>query len=510
MFGEPVGIAAPCVLIARLGSVCEVAVQQTEQARIGILIAAMRGRCEQEQVARGVFREPFEQSVALLCALLATTNAGVGLVNNDEARTSLCEAFPSAVGLDVVEADDGVGIDAEDGVAERQSAFQRTGARRCDGHGINIELFRQLADPLIHEMRRTQHGKALDLTPVDHLAQDHARLNGLSDTNVIGNEQPFHVEPQRHEQGNELVCARLRHAHGDLHLANIAIIDDEPVLFDCLEFDSTLATTDVLYDLAFLLMDLWARGFQVQANLLLNRYLDVSPQDEPGIALMPLFLSIRATIRAHALAAQAAASPDLDLEAKALHYLALADDLLVPASPRLVAIGGLSGTGKSTIAKLVAPCLGRAPGARVLRSDVMRKRLAGVPPETTLRRASYTSTASAAVYDELERLASHTLQAGQAAIADAVFARPEERDAINQVARRRGVPFEGIWLEASPDLLKQRITARANDASDADAAVAEAQAHYDIGGVDWHKVRADAAREVVADKVRTILVGEDL
>src|SRR3546814_1837684 len=116
----------------------------------------------------------------------------------------------------------------------------------------------------------------------------------------------------------------------------------------------------------------------------------------------------------------------------------------------------LSGTGKSTIAKLVAPCLGRAPGARILRSDVLRKRLAGVPPETPLPRASYTSIASAAVYGELERLASHTLQAGQAAIADAVFARPEERDAISQVARRQGVPFEGIWLEASPDLLKQR------------------------------------------------------
>src|SRR3546814_9202500 len=121
-------------------------------------------------------------------------------------------------------------------------------------------------------------------------------------------------------------------------------------------------------------------------------------------------------------------------------------------------------------------------------------------PYTTLFRS---------VYGELERLASHTLQAGQAAIADAVFARPEERDAISQVARRQGVPFEGIWLEASPDLLKQRITARANDASDADAAVAEAQAHYDIGGVDWPKVRADGAREVVAGKVRTILVGEE-
>src|SRR3546814_16085580 len=94
---------------------------------------------------------------------------------------------------------------------------------------------------------------------------------------------------------------------------------DLPVLFDCLEFDSALATTDVLYDLAFLLMDLWARGFQAQANLLLNRYLAVSPQDEPGIALMPLFLSIRATIRAHPLPSQDSASPDLALAATALH-----------------------------------------------------------------------------------------------------------------------------------------------------------------------------------------------
>src|SRR3546814_11900544 len=112
---------------------------------------------------------------------------------------------------------------------------------------------------------------------------------------------------------------RVRHAPGDLHLANIAVIDDEPVLFDCLEFDPTLATTDVLYDLAFLLMYLWARGFQAQANLLLNRYLDVSPPVEPGIAPMPLFLSIRATTRAHALAAQAVTSPALDPAAKALH-----------------------------------------------------------------------------------------------------------------------------------------------------------------------------------------------
>src|SRR5690606_22890961 len=122
------------------------------------------------------------------------------------------------------------------------------------------------------------------------------------------------------------------------------------------------------------------------------RYLDIAPQDEAGIALIPLFLSVRATIRAHALAAQAAGSPDSDLAHKAQHYLALADELLAPVPPRLVAIGGLSGTGKSTIARLVGHCLGRAPGARILRSDVLRKRLVGVPPETALSTDAYTST----------------------------------------------------------------------------------------------------------------------
>lgn len=306
----------------------------------------------------------------------------------------------------------------------------------------------------------------------------------------------------RAEQG------RIRHGHGDLHLANIAVIDDEPTLFDCLEFDPTLATTDVLYDLAFLLMDLWVRGFHAQANMLLNRYLDLSPQDEMGVALIPLFLSVRATIRAHASAAQAGGSPASDLARKARRYLALANELLVPVPSRLVAIGGLSGTGKSTIAKLVAPSVGRAPGARILRSDVLRKRLAGVPPESALPKDAYNPAASTAIYDELNRLASRTLQAGQAVIADAVFAKPEERAAIAGVARRQAASFKGIWLEAAPDLLKHRIAARTNDASDADAAVAEAQAHYDVGDVDWHRVGAGGAREAVAGEVLAILGAE--
>ena len=300
---------------------------------------------------------------------------------------------------------------------------------------------------------------------------------------------------------------RIRHGHGDLHLANIAVIDGSPVLFDCLEFSTVLATTDVLYDLAFLIMDLWARGFRSQANMLLNRYLDLSPQDEPAIALIPLFLSVRATIRAHATAAQASSSPQPDLKSKARLYLALAEELLKPSPPRLVAIGGLSGTGKSTIARLIASGVGQPPGARILRSDVLRKRLAGLPPETPLASDAYTAAASEAVYGELARLADNLLQAGQTAIADAVYARREERSAIENLAGLRGVRFDGIWLEADPELLKQRVAARVNDASDANAAVAEAQARYNVGRIDWNRVGAGAGPEDVAGEVRAILDG---
>lgn len=302
---------------------------------------------------------------------------------------------------------------------------------------------------------------------------------------------------------------RIRHGHGDLHLANIAVIDGEPLLFDCLEFDADLATTDVLYDLGFLLMDMWARGFRSQANAMFNRYLDLSPQDEAGIALLPLFLSIRATIRAHALAAQAAGVPaGSEIVRKAKGYLACAADLLAPVPPRLAAVGGLSGTGKSTIAKRIGATVGRSPGARILRSDVLRKRLAGVPPECALRKDAYTRDASARVYGEMERLARQALQAGQAVIADAVFADPEERRSIARLAAQCGVPFDGIWLEAPMALLEARIGARTNDASDADAAVARLQAGYDIGDLgSWHRVNAAGRRDEIAARVQAALAG---
>lgn len=283
---------------------------------------------------------------------------------------------------------------------------------------------------------------------------------------------------------------RVRHSHGDLHLGNIAMIDGEPTLFDCLEFSAELATVDVLYDLAFLLMDLWQRGLRAEANIVFNRYLDLSPADESGIALMPLFLSVRAAIRAHVLAAQSARNGgDATRIERARAYLRLSADFLAPIKPRLVAIGGLSGTGKSTLARLIAHAIGRPPGARILRSDVLRKRIAGAPPETRLPAEHYSRSATIEVYQSLQTLAANALAQGQAVIADAVFADISERQAVEKVARAASLPFDGLWLVAPETDRARRIAARPSDASDADVGLVSVQSGFDIGDLgDWHRL----------------------
>ena len=217
---------------------------------------------------------------------------------------------------------------------------------------------------------------------------------------------------------------KVRRCHGDLHLRNICLFDDKPTLFDCLEFSDALASIDVLYDLAFLLMDLEHRGLAEFANVVLNRYLDLTGEDD-GLAAMPLFLSLRAAIRAHVTATAmdqaAAAERKQEPAAEARSYLSLAARLLRPRPRRLVAIGGLSGSGKSTLATALAPAI----GARVLRSDVIRKRLFGVTPETRLPAHAYAAEISRLVYETLRQRAAAALASGYSVIIDAVSLKPE-------------------------------------------------------------------------------------
>ena len=257
---------------------------------------------------------------------------------------------------------------------------------------------------------------------------------------------------------NRRASGKVRRCHGDLHLRNICLLDGEPLLFDCLEFSDALASIDILYDLAFLVMDLEHRGLPRLANQVLNRYLDRTGEDD-GLTAMPLFLSLRAGIRAHVTATALAAHPDRadKMAAEARRYLDLAHRALEPQPARLVALGGLSGSGKSTLAAGLAPEFGLRPGARVLRSDVIRKLLLGVAPETRLPAAAYAPDITRRVYGMLRAKAAAALAAGYSAIIDAVSLTAAQRRSFAEIARTAGTPFSGLWLEAAAATMTERI-----------------------------------------------------
>ena len=157
-----------------------------------------------------------------------------------------------------------------------------------------------------------------------------------------------------------------------------------------------------------------------------------------------------------------------------------------PAPPCLVAVGGLPGTGKTRLARALAPELGAAPGALVLRSDEIRKRRHGVRAgSSACPPAAYAPAESAAVFAELARSPAKRVRGGHAVVADAAFLGPSERAAI-EAAAAAGAPFHGFWLQAPLDVLRARVAARTGDASDATVAVLEAAAARDPGPVSWH------------------------
>ncbi len=293
----------------------------------------------------------------------------------------------------------------------------------------------------------------------------------------------------------------VRRCHGDLHLGNIVLIDGGPVLFDALEFDPAFATIDVLYDLAFLLMDMTERGLRPQANTVFNRYLTQTRRDSDldALAALPLFLSVRAAIRAKVTAAR----HDPTVAQSARDYFALAGKLLLPPAPQLVAVGGLSGTGKSLLARSLATAILPSPGAVWLRSDVERKALFGASETDKLPEAAYTRDVTARVYAALAAKARRVIAAGHSAIVDAVYADAKERADIEQAAG--AAPFHGLFLTAGLDVRIARVGTRTGDASDANAAVAKAQEQYDLSAIAWHKVDASATPDDTLRRARELL-----
>jgi aminoglycoside phosphotransferase family enzyme/predicted kinase len=278
----------------------------------------------------------------------------------------------------------------------------------------------------------------------------------------------------------------VRRCHGDLHLGNIFLEGDTPVMFDCIEFNDALSQIDVLYDLAFLLMDLAFRGRLVAANRALNGWLDEAARGLAdgllfeGLSLLPLFQSVRAAVRVHVALHQGQ-------DAAARAYLDAAARHLQVEPPRLVAVGGRSGSGKSTYARQIAPGLGGAPGAVVLRSDEIRKRLWKRGPLDRLPSEAYTPQEGVRVYAAMIEAARNCLAAGRAVVLDAAFLKPAERAVAERLGAEAGVAFEGFWMDAPAEVLRNRVENRRGDASDADAAVLERQLAIETGEIGWRR-----------------------
>ncbi|WP_238701814.1 AAA family ATPase [Mariprofundus erugo] len=290
-----------------------------------------------------------------------------------------------------------------------------------------------------------------------------ARLSACADA-ALQQRMPQLLD--RQQQGH------VRHCHGDLHLKNITIIDDQAVVFDCIEFNDEFATIDTMNDLAFLIMDCDAHQRSDLGMRLLSRYLEQTA-DYPALSLLPLYLFYRAGVRGKVACLLADALSGAEQHAsliEASHYFTLASRYCQADTPHLFAIGGFSGSGKSHLALLGC---GRER-AIIIRSDATRKRIAANYPELDLYGMDMTRHTYQRMYD-----AAHTaLMAGFSVILDAAFLQPEERLQVRALAETCQIPCTFFWLNIDPELLRRRICQRqlaGNDISDADLSVLQRQ-----------------------------------
>jgi hypothetical protein len=215
-------------------------------------------------------------------------------------------------------------------------------------------------------------------------------------------------------------------------------------------------------------------------------------------------MSVRAAIRAKVTAARREHAKDRTAaERSARDYFALAQRLIAPGKPQLIAVGGLSGTGKSLLARSLAAGIAPPPGAVVLRSDIERKALFGAAETERLPQTAYTPEATEKVYASLAFKAKRVIATGHSAIVDAVFARDGERDVIADAAD--GIGFHGLFLTADLTVRVARVGGRTGDASDADASVARRQEGYDVGEMKWSEVDASGTPEETLRKAKAAL-----
>jgi hypothetical protein len=372
-------------------------------------------------------------------------------------------AFPQQAQLDRVLARDALTSRHIDALARHIAGFHHriAVAETGDSYGDPATILRPIEENFKQIREHVKNPRAL------------AVLTGLENWS----RDAFHALQARFQQRKS--DGFVRECHGDMHLRNIAWVDDQPVVFDCIEFSPSLRWIDVMSDIAFLVMDLQERGQPALAQRFLNDYL-VHTGDYAGVDVLRFYQVYRALVRAKIdaiRADQAGVEQQEQAEAEKdfFGYLNLALSYIRPAKPQLIITRGMSASGKSTVSQSLLEQL----GAIRIRSDVERKRLFGLKPDEDGRSAVgqgiYTADATRQTYGKLEELAARLVDAGYPVIVDAVFLHHEERDHFRQLAKNRRIPFVILQCTADIGVLRHRIAQRKKDVSDADLKVLDMQ-----------------------------------
>jgi aminoglycoside phosphotransferase family enzyme/predicted kinase len=270
----------------------------------------------------------------------------------------------------------------------------------------------------------------------------------------------------------------IRECHGDMHLGNMVLIENEPVIFDCIEFSEPLRWSDVMSDIAFLVMDLHYHDRPDLAYRFLNAWLQETG-DYEGLKGLRFFMVYRALVRAKVACIRLGQENNNEQEKKEYHrHIDTAESFIQAASPVLFITHGLSGSGKTTISQSLL----EEPGAIRIRSDLERKRLQNLPPTaktgSTINAGLYSADNTDQTYARLEELAALILEAGYSVIVDATFLQASARRDFRQVAENCKVPFMILDCQASDKVLADRIQKRRQsntDASEADLKVLQNQ-----------------------------------
>lgn len=392
------------------------------------------------------------------------------------------------------------------------------------GRRLNTELQDLLADHIADFHQQSEIEKAPEKVPDFHsvIDQNFLQLDSFC-PELLPLEAAIRFREKLHLKTQEtsglfralIENGQVRYGHGDLHLQNLCLFRGEPLLFDAIEYQDDFVISDILYDLSFLLMDLWQREETKTANRIFNQYLAsigwlTAPEPLQSLELLPFYLAMRAGIRTHVSASRFYQTENPDekkrFKERTRFFFDQANAFLENTPPRLLAIGGFSGSGKSTLAQNLSPEIGAAPGAVRLRSDVIRRKLIKWDDYSPMPQWAYTSEMSQKTYQAIEQAARAALVAGHSVIIDAVLDRQCDQSAFEEIASATKTPFDGIWLDVRPEIMAQRIEGRAQDASDATVEVLRKQLAKPVAiNENWHRLDGNGTQSDILYKARTLL-----